>query len=68
MKKTARFGMILTSATKRVLEYLAEVEHISEAAVVRRLIWREAERLGVTSTQMKTEQVEQSLNQRTVTL
>ena len=55
MKKTARFGMVLTPETKQALEEIARWESIPEAAVVRRLILREAERLGIVSSSFKKE-------------
>jgi len=44
MKQTERFEMLMTPEEKELLRVLAEAEHISAAAVIRRLIWREAER------------------------
>jgi len=45
MEKTERFGLVLAPAEKTALQRLAELERLSAAAVVRRLIWREAKRL-----------------------
>lgn len=42
MDKTERFGLVLRPDEKTALEKLAEKERISAAAVIRRLIWREA--------------------------
>ena len=42
MKKSERFGMVLSPTTKQLLQHLASTERISEAAVVRRLIWLQA--------------------------
>jgi hypothetical protein len=47
MAKSERFGMLLSPSEKVALEKLAHRERISAAAVVRRLIWREAEELGL---------------------
>lgn len=47
MRKSKRFGFVLSTADKSVLERLAQLERLSAAAVVRRLVWREAERLGL---------------------
>jgi len=44
MKQTERFELLMTARERQLLRMLAEVEHISAAAVIRRLIWREAER------------------------
>jgi len=47
MRKTERFGLTMTAYEKGALKSLATAERLSEAAVVRRLIWREAQRLGL---------------------
>ena len=44
MKQTERFELLMTTREKELLRVLAEAEHISAAAVIRRLIWQEAER------------------------
>ena len=44
MKQTERFELLMTPEEKQLLRVLAEAEHISAAAVLRRLIWQEAER------------------------
>jgi len=44
MKQTKRFELLLTPEEKELLVMLAKMEHISAAAVIRRLIWQEAER------------------------
>ena len=44
MKQTERFELLMTPEEKELLRVLAEAEYISAAAVIRRLIWREAER------------------------
>jgi hypothetical protein len=48
--RTERFELLLTSEEKELLVMIAKIEHISAAAVIRRLIWQEAEgkRLTVT--------------------
>ena len=40
-----RFGLVLTEAEKEALDRLAEKERISAAAVLRRLLWAEAQNL-----------------------
>ena len=45
MEKSERFGLVLSPAEKAALQRLANHERLPAAAVVRRLIWREAERL-----------------------
>lgn len=47
MNKSERFAMMLSRPGKLALERLARRERSSAAAVVRRLIWREAERQGL---------------------
>ena len=42
--RTERFEILMTTEEKNLLRMLAEIEHISAAAVLRRLIWQEAER------------------------
>ena len=42
MGKSERFGLVLSPAEKAMLQRLAQRERIPAAAVVRRLIWREA--------------------------
>lgn len=51
MEKSERFGLVLSPAEKLALQYLAERERIPAAAVVRRLIWREARRLNIVADQ-----------------
>lgn len=48
MKKvhTGRFGMVSDTPTLEALDYLSDQERIPKAAVIRRLIWREAQRWG----------------------
>jgi hypothetical protein len=48
-KKSERFSLVLSSAEKWALQQLAELERIPAAAVIRRLIWREAESLNALS-------------------
>lgn len=50
MEKTERFGLVLSTAEKTALQRLAAHERIPAAAVVRRLVWTEAERRGVLPT------------------
>jgi hypothetical protein len=45
MGKSKRFGLMLSPQEKVALQHLAILERLSAAAVVRRLIWREAARL-----------------------
>ena len=47
MERSERFGLVLSEAEKTALEKLAERERLPAAAVVRRLLWAEAERLGL---------------------
>ena len=47
MEKSERFGLVLSPAEKATLHRLADRERIPAAAVVRRLIWCEAERHGL---------------------
>ena len=47
MKRDRRFPVVLSKTEQMALRLLAELERISAAAVVRRLIWREAERMNV---------------------
>ena len=44
MKQTKRFELQMTAVEKQLLRVLAEVEHISAAAVMRRLLWQEVKR------------------------
>lgn len=45
MEKSERFGLVLSPAEKAALQRLANHERLPAAAVVRRLIWREAQQL-----------------------
>lgn len=45
MERTERFGLVLSPTEKLYLKRLAEHERISRASVIRRLLWREAQRL-----------------------
>jgi hypothetical protein len=47
MEKTERFGLALSERDKGALFHLADQDRSSAAAVVRRLIWREAQRRGI---------------------
>lgn len=47
MEKSERFGLVLSPTEKQILQYLAEFERIPKAAVIRRLIWREAKTLSI---------------------
>lgn len=49
MEKTERFGLVLSQSEKKALQQLARCERISRAAVICRLVWREAERHGLLS-------------------
>lgn len=50
MEKSERFGLVLSPSEKVTLQRLAYRERLPAAAVVRRLIWREAERHGLLPT------------------
>lgn len=54
MKKSERFGMLLSSSERAALDSLADRERISAAAVVRRLIWRRAQELGLATEESRT--------------
>jgi len=43
--KSERFWFVLSPEEKEALNFLTEYERVSSAAVVRRLIWREAVRV-----------------------
>lgn len=47
MVRHLQFGLVLSDVERAALVALAEHERISAAAVVRRLIWREAEARGL---------------------
>lgn len=47
--RSQRFGLVLSPTEKSALQRLAEQERIPAAAVVRRLVWHEAERRGLVS-------------------
>jgi hypothetical protein len=49
MKRDQRFPIMMTKREREALDCLAEQERLSAAAVVRRLIWREAERRDLVS-------------------
>ncbi|MBN1815429.1 MAG: hypothetical protein JXA14_26590 [Anaerolineae bacterium] len=49
MRRDQRFPVVLSKGEKAVLQRLAEAERLSSAAVVRRLIWREAQQRGLLS-------------------
>ena len=51
MDKSERFGMVLSPIEKLALQRLAAQERIPLAAVVRRLIWREAKNLNLIAEQ-----------------
>ena len=40
--KTKKFGLVMTEAERKALDDLARQERISQAAVLRRLIWAAA--------------------------
>lgn len=41
-EKDQRFGLVMTNEERRALDGLARAERISQAAVLRRLIWQAA--------------------------
>lgn len=41
-EKIERFGLVMTHEERRALDNLARAERISQAAVLRRLIWQAA--------------------------
>ena len=45
MERSEKFGLVLSPMERALLRRLAEHERLPAAAVVRRLIWREAEKL-----------------------
>jgi hypothetical protein len=47
MQKSERFGLVLSPAEKSALWHLAARERISAGAVLRRLVWNEAEKRGL---------------------
>ena len=47
MERSERFGLVLSSVEKKMLQRLAERERISAAVVLRRLVWTEAKRKGL---------------------
>lgn len=47
MKRDQRFPVVLSKAERATLQRLANQERLSASAVVRRLIWHEARRLGL---------------------
>ena len=47
MRKSERFGFVLSEQEREMLLRLAEIERLPAAAVVRRAIWRAAGRCGV---------------------
>lgn len=50
MTKSERFGLVLSAQEKALLWSLAHKERVSAADVVRRLVWREAQRLHLLPT------------------
>ncbi len=46
-KKSERFNLVMSGMERGALRELARCERISESEVVRRLVWREAERRGL---------------------
>lgn len=46
-KRDQRFPVVMTKRERKALDCLAHRERISAAAVVRRLIWREAQERGI---------------------
>lgn len=47
-RRDERFGLVLNSQEKEMLLAIAEREHISAAAVLRRLLWYAADELEAT--------------------
>lgn len=41
-EKDQRFGLVMTPDERRALDELARTERISQAAVIRRLVWQAA--------------------------
>lgn len=41
MEKSTIFGVVMTKKDREALKRLAEREHLSGGAVIRRLVWRE---------------------------
>ena len=52
MEKSERFGLVLTPIEKKILSRIAAIERIPAAAVIRRLIWREAKYLNLSKCQI----------------
>jgi hypothetical protein len=48
---TERLGLVADPTTRRALDFIKRQERISASAVIRRLIWREAQRLGFNSSE-----------------
>jgi hypothetical protein len=47
VERSERFGLVLSLTEKAALRRLAERERLPAAAVVRRLLWTEAEKRGL---------------------
>jgi hypothetical protein len=47
MSRDQRFPVVMTKRERQALDRLAEQERLSAAAVVRRLIWYEAQKRGI---------------------
>lgn len=45
MEKSSIFGVVMSTQDREALKRLQEREHLSGGAVIRRLVWRELERL-----------------------
>lgn len=45
-EKDERFGLVMTGEERKALDDLARQERISQAAVLRRLIWQAATKAG----------------------
>ncbi len=43
--RSERFGLVLSSEERATLQALADREHLSAAAVLRRLLWQAAQQL-----------------------
>lgn len=52
-EKEERFGLVMTLEERKALDSLARLERISQAAVVRRLIWQAATNAGAQSAQLE---------------
>jgi len=52
--RSERFGLVLSTEERATLQALADREHLSAAAVLRRLLWQAAQQLPqLTTTEVK---------------